>query len=303
MTLAPAVQSAITGAGLDPAAVENIARAALEEDLAGGTDVTTLSTVPEDHRSTADFVVRTDGVIAGLPVAMAVMNLRVGEDIDARTADGSAVRRGDVVLSVSGSTRAILTAERNALNLLCHLSGVATTTAAWVREVAGTGTVVRDTRKTTPGLRFLEKYAVRAGGGQNHRMGLSDQALIKDNHLVVAGGVRAALDAVRADHPGLTYEVECDTVEQVEEAVEAGAALILLDNMSVADLRKCVELAAGRARTEASGGLTLARAREVAQTGVDFLAVGALTHSAPALDVSLEVRAAQPRTIRTAAAC
>lgn len=292
MTLAPIVEDAIAAAGLDSAAVERVARAALDEDLAGGVDVTTISTVPEDHRSTADFVVRDAGVIAGLPVAMAVLDIRVGDTSDARTVDGNPVQPGEIVLSVSGPTREILTAERTALNLLCHLSGVASTTAKWVKEIEGTGTVVRDTRKTTPGLRVLEKYAVRAGGGKNHRMGLNDQALIKDNHLVVAGGVRLALDAVRNQYPGIIYEVECDTVAQVEEAVEAGAALILLDNMSLADTRKCVELVAGRARTEASGGLTLERAREVAETGVDFFAVGALTHSAAALDISLEVRGA-----------
>lgn len=291
MTLAPVVEEAIAAAGLDSEAIERLARAALDEDLAGGVDVTTLATVPENHRSTADFVVRDPGVIAGLPVAMAVLDLRVGETLTPRTTDGNAVQPGDVVLSVSGPTREILTAERTALNLLCHLSGVASTTAAWVKAIEGTGTVVRDTRKTIPGLRLLEKYAVRAGGGKNHRMGLNDQALIKDNHLVVAGGVRQALDAVRGDYPGIIYEVECDTVAQVEDAVEAGAALILLDNMSLADTRKCVELAAGRSQTEASGGLTLDRAREVAETGVDYLAVGALTHSARALDISLEVRA------------
>ncbi|HVX44494.1 MAG TPA: carboxylating nicotinate-nucleotide diphosphorylase [Mycobacteriales bacterium] len=292
MSLAPVVEEAIAAAGLDSATIERLARAALEEDLAGGVDVTTLSTVPEGHRSTADFVVKESGVIAGLPAAMAVLDIQVGETLTARTTDGNTVQAGDIVLSVSGPTREILTAERTALNILCHLSGVASTTAAWVKAVEGTGTVVRDTRKTTPGLRSLEKYAVRAGGGKNHRMGLNDQALIKDNHLVVAGGVGKALDAVRNAYPGLIYEVECDTVAQVEEAIEAGAALILLDNMSLADTRKCVELAAGRSQTEASGGLTLGRAREVAETGVDFLAVGALTHSAAALDISLEVRAA-----------
>lgn len=292
MSTSPSVAAAVQAVGLDPDAVAGIVRAALAEDLAGGVDVTTEWTVPADHRSTADVVVRGEGVLAGLPVALAVLDQVVDAEPQALLADGRAVRGGDVVATVTGPTRQILTAERTMLNLLCHLSGIASATAAWVAAVAGTGAVVRDTRKTTPGLRLLEKYAVRAGGGQNHRMGLSDQALIKDNHLVVAGGVDAALAAVRAHDPDIVCEVECDTIPQVEQALKSGAELILLDNMAPADLRTCVELAAGRARTEASGGLSLAHAREVAATGVDYLAVGALTHSAPALDIGLDLRPA-----------
>lgn len=206
--------------------------------------------------------------------------------------DGDHVCPGDTVLSVTGPLRSLLTCERTMLNLLCHLSGVATATRQWVDEVAGTGAVVRDTRKTLPGLRDLEKYAVRCGGGSNHRMALGDAALVKDNHVVAAGGITAAIRAVRAHSPDIGLEVECDTVDQVREAVAAGATLVLLDNMSTARLRESVAVtrALPDVRLEASGGLTLARAREVAQTGVDYLAVGALTHSSPALDLGLDIR-------------
>jgi nicotinate-nucleotide pyrophosphorylase (carboxylating) len=196
-------------------------------------------------------------------------------------------------MSVTGPTRALLTAERTALNLLGHLSGVATATRRWVEAVAGSGAAVRDTRKTTPGLRELEKYAVRCGGGVNHRMSLSDAALVKDNHVVAAGGVAEAFRAVRAGFPDVPVEVEADTLEQVVTAVEAGADLVLLDNMSPADMRRAVELVAGRAALEASGGLRLENAREAAASGVDYLSVGALTHSAPVLDIGADLR--EPR--------
>lgn len=196
-----------------------------------------------------------------------------------------------MLLSVRSRTRDLLTAERSALNLLCHLSGIATATRAWADALEGTGAVVRDTRKTTPGLRSLEKFAVRCGGGANHRMALSDAALVKDNHVVAAGGVAEAFRAVKAAYPDLPVEVEVDTLEQIPPVLEAGADLILLDNFPVAQLKEAVELVSGRAKLEASGGLTLATAREVAQTGVDYLAVGALTHSAPILDIGLDLRA------------
>jgi nicotinate-nucleotide pyrophosphorylase (carboxylating) len=272
---------------------ERLAALALAEDLAGGVDVTTLATVPAGQSSVAAVVARADGVVAGLPVAAAVFRARLGPDADVRllAADGDRVRAGDVLLEVGGPTRELLTAERSALKLLTHLSGIATLTARWVAEVAGTGAVVRDTRKTLPGLRAAEKYAVRCGGGANHRMGLHDQALIKDNHVLAAGGVTAAIRAVRAAAPGLVCEVECDTLDQVAEAVAEGASLVLLDNMDVATTRRAVELCrAHGTRTEASGGLTLDVARAVAETGVDYLAVGALTHSAPALDIALDLR-------------
>ena len=285
---------------LGPGEARRIAALALAEDLAGGVDVTTVATVPDGATGTADLVARAGGVVAGLPVAAAVFEdvlSAAGGDpaswsVRTLVADGSSVRPGTVLMTVTGPVRAILTGERSALNVLCRLSGVATATRAWVDALAGTGATVRDTRKTTPGLRAAEKYAVRCGGGLNHRMGLSDQALVKDNHVVAAGGVVPARRAGRARFPDLFCEVECDTLDQVREAVAEGAALVLLDNMDLATMREAVAVAhAGGARTEASGRLTLARAREVAATGVDHLAVGALTHSAPALDIGLDLRA------------
>lgn len=283
----------LVAAGLDPVAVEALVRSALAEDLAGGVDVTSYATVPADQHATADFVARGAGVVAGLPVVEAVLavvgdgSVRV-ESVGVR--DGDRVAPGAVLLTASGQTRDLLTGERTALNLLCHLSGIATLTRSWVDAVAGTKAAVRDTRKTTPGLRHLEKYAVRCGGGVNHRMSLSDAALVKDNHVVAAGGVGAAFDAVRARWPGLPVEVEVDSLEQLTSALDAGADLVLLDNMSPALLREAVALTAGRARLEASGGLSLESARAVAETGVDYLAVGALTHSAPVLDIGLDLR-------------
>ena len=289
MTLSPPTLEALAGAGLDPAAVEDLARRTVAEDLAGGVDVTSVATVPERLHGVAAFVPRSPGVVAGIPVAMAVLDA-VGDVELTATPDGRSVVAGETVLTAQGPVRALLTAERSALNLLCHLSGVATLTRRWVDAVAGTGARVRDTRKTTPGLRALEKYAVRAGGGQNHRMALSDAALVKDNHVVAAGGVVAAFAAVREAFPGLAVEVECDTVAQVREVVAAGADLVLLDNMSLADLREATALCrSAGVLTEASGGLSLDSARAVAETGVDFLAVGALTHSAPVLDLGVDL--------------
>jgi nicotinate-nucleotide pyrophosphorylase (carboxylating) len=279
---------------LDPAEATRLARLALAEDLAGGVDLTTLATVPDGQRATARLVAREDGVLAGLPVAAAVFTERLGAAAGAAVRplaqDGDRVRAGQLLMEVTGPTRELLTAERSALNLLTHLSGVATSTAGWVAEVAGTGALIRDTRKTMPGLRAAEKYAVRCGGGFNHRMGLHDQALIKDNHVVAAGGVAAAMRAVHSRYPEVFCEVECDTLAQVEEAVGEGAVLVLLDNMAPPVLRQAVAICRPHGtRTEASGGLTLATAREVAQTGVDYLAVGALTHSAPVLDIGLDL--------------
>ncbi len=301
---------ALVAAGLDPEHVAGLVARALAEDLAGGVDVTSAATIPADRTDTGDMVSRMDGVVAGLPVAAAVFDLAalgpLGTSIgdspiktEMRVSDGSPVRPGEVLATVCGPTRALLTAERTALNLLCHLSGVATLTRRWVDAVAGTGAAIRDTRKTTPGLRLLEKYAVRCGGGVNHRMSLSDAGLVKDNHVLAAGGVAAAFAAFRREFPGLAVEVECDSLADVEAALAAGADLLLLDNMSTVDMAVAVKLAAGGAvRLEASGGLSLAGAREVAGTGVDYLAVGALTHSAPVLDIGLDLRpagAAGPR--------
>jgi len=306
---------ALGAAELDPTHVAGIVRRALDEDLAGGMDVTSVATIPARHHGTADLVARAEGVVAGLPVVAAVFDLvdtitadayigsaeewRDGPDslaaspirVSPQVSDGDLVRPGDVLLAVSGPIRALLTAERTALNMVSHLSGVATLTRRWVDAVSGTGAVIRDTRKTLPGLRALEKYAVRCGGGVNHRMSLSEAALVKDNHVAAAGGVAAAFAAVRKAFPGVAVEVECDSVDQVADAVQAGADLILLDNMALADLVRAVQLAKPHGvQLEASGGLTLEGARAVAQTGVDFLAVGALTHSAPALDVGMDLR-------------
>jgi nicotinate-nucleotide pyrophosphorylase (carboxylating) len=292
MTLSEPLARRLSAAGLDAAAVEALVRATLAEDLAGGVDVTSTATVPADQVSTGDFVARADGVVAGLPVAEAVLEVVTsgGARFSAHVADGDAVVRGDVLASVTAATRALLTGERTALNLLCHLSGVASLTRRWVDAVAGTGAAIRDTRKTTPGLRALEKYAVRCGGGVNHRMGLSDAALVKDNHVVAAGGVAPAFAAVRAMWPGLPVEVEVDTLDQLDEVLAAGADLVLLDNMSPELMRTAVARTAGRARLEASGGLTLQTAAQVAATGVDYLSAGALTHSAPVLDIALDLR-------------
>ncbi len=293
MTLSADLTGRLAGAGLDPGAVEALIRAALAEDLAGGVDVTSYATVPQDQVATADFVARAGGVMAGLPVAEAVMAV-AGEGsvgvLNDGFSDGDLVSPGALLLTVSGPTRVLLTGERTSLNLLGHLSGIATLTRRWVDAVEGTGAAVRDTRKTTPGLRMLEKYAVRCGGGVNHRMSLSDAALVKDNHVVAAGGVAAAFEAVRGMWPGLPVEVEVDSLDQLSSALDAGADLVLLDNMPPAMLREAVLLTAGRARLEASGGLSLDSARAVAETGVDYIAVGALTHSAPVLDIGLDLR-------------
>ncbi|MFE6051169.1 carboxylating nicotinate-nucleotide diphosphorylase [Kitasatospora sp. NPDC056446] len=291
--LDPQLAELLEQAGLDPVEVEDIATLALAEDLAGGEDVTSVATVPADAVATADFTARQAGVVAGLRIAEAVVSLVCEEEfeVERHVEDGDRVAAGQVLLSVRSRTRDLLTAERSALNLLCHLSGIATATRAWADALEGTGAVVRDTRKTTPGLRALEKFAVRCGGGANHRMALSDAALVKDNHVVAAGGVAEAFRAVRAAYPDLPVEVEVDTLEQIAPVLEAGADLILLDNFTVDLLKEAVALVSGRAKLEASGGLTLADAREVAQTGVDYLAVGALTHSSPILDIGLDLRA------------
>jgi len=296
----------LEGAGLDVADVIRAVWSALDEDFRYGPDVTSAATVA-GRTVSADMVVREAGVVAGLPVAQAVFDLLtdyLGEGtktvgplvtVTALVADGTAVAPGDAVLRVSGDAVAVLGAERTMLNFVTHLSGIASATRQWADAVAGTGAGVRDTRKTLSGLRSLQKYAVRCGGGENHRMGLGDAALVKDNHVAAAGGIAAAVRAVRAAaRPGLVIEVECDSVAQVREALDAGARFILLDNMPVPVLREAV--AAARAydgvRLEASGGLRLANAREVAATGVDYLSVGGLTHSSRALDLGLDYRGA-----------
>ena len=285
------IEALLFSAGLNPDSVVELARRALEEDLDGGVDVTTQATVPAGQRAVLDLVARKPGVAAGVPVAAAVFCV-VADGLDIRmiATDGQRVASGDVLVSVTGSTHDLLRAERPALNLLGHLSGIATATRMWVDAVAGTSAQIRDTRKTTPGMRKLEKYAVRCGGGVNHRMSLSDAALVKDNHVVAAGGVAAAFEAVRREFPGVPVEVEVDSLEQLDEVLAAGADLVLLDNFSVDLMRVAVERTAGRSRLEASGGLSLDVAAAVAATGVDYLAVGALTHSAPVLDIGADLR-------------
>ncbi|MBB5805115.1 nicotinate-nucleotide pyrophosphorylase (carboxylating) [Saccharothrix ecbatanensis] len=274
---------------LDMRDVRRVIATALEEDLRYGADATTEATVPADAVAVAELTPRAAGVLAGVPVALEVFRQVTDVEVLERREDGDKAVPGEPALVLRGSVRGLLTAERTALNLLCHLSGVATLTAAWVDEIAGTKARVRDSRKTLPGLRLLEKYAVRRGGGVNHRLGLGDAVLIKDNHVRAAGSVRAAMAAVRAHAPHLPCEVEVDSLEQLDEAVAEGAELVLLDNFTVADCAEAVRRAGG-VRLEASGGLTLAVARAYAETGVDYLAVGGLTHSAPALDLGLDLR-------------
>ena len=287
----------LTHAALDAELVTTQVQRALDEDLLYGPDVTTSSTVPTGQSVTAAFVSRKGGVVSGLPVVAVALDLVVGPDnwrVSHMMTDADALAPGDEALTIEAPTVALLTAERTALNFLCHLSGVATLTAKWVSAVAGTGVRVRDTRKTTPGMRVLEKYAVRCGGGMNHRMGLGDAALVKDNHVVAAGGVAAAVHAVRAAAPSISLEVECDSLTQVQQAVAADVELVLLDNMSVNELSEVVQwvrATAPQTKLEASGGLTLDTVAAVAGTGVDYVAVGALTHSAPTLDIGLDVRA------------
>jgi nicotinate-nucleotide pyrophosphorylase (carboxylating) len=264
---------------------------ALAEDVDGGEDITSVATVSGTERVVADFVARRDGVIAGLDMARAVLEEVGLTDISVFIQDGDHVSAGKALMSVRGDTRAILLAERTALNFLGHLSGIATLTSAWVSAVAGTNCKIRDTRKTTPGMRVLEKYAVRMGGGTNHRMSLSDAALIKDNHIAAAGGVAQAFSRVRAQFPTAEIEIEVDTLDQLAEVLPLKPDLILLDNMNPALCRKAVEVVAGQCKLEASGGISLENAQSFAQTGVDYLAIGALTHSAPVLDIGLDLRA------------
>ena len=268
--------------------LERIVHAALAEDIGGG-DVTTEATVPEDAIGTAELLVKEPGVVCGVRAAEATFRALDPEiQFEAFATDGDVVDAPTVVARVSGSERAILTGERVALNFLGRLSGIATLTRRYVDAIDDTGVAVLDTRKTTPGLRALEKYAVVSGGGRNHRFGLDDAVLVKDNHLRATGSIAAAVELVRAA-TDLPVEVECETLDQVRDALEAGVDAILLDNMSLEQLRQAVALAGGRARLEASGGVSLDTIRPIAETGVDEISVGALTHSARALDVSLEL--------------
>lgn len=295
--LPQALVDEIAAAGLDPRAVYDHVVLAFDEDLPGGADDVTSAAMPDMGRAVADIVAREPGVVAGLAVAELAFRYALdGEvEISARRADGSPVQPGDVVLTVAGPVKGVLTAERTALNFASHLSGVATATAAWVDAIAGTDARVLDTRKTLPGWRALQKYAVRCGGGVNHRLSLVDRAMVKDNHAIAVGGVVAAYRAVVAANPGLRVEVEVMDLAELRAVLDAGCTEVLLDNMSTADMREAVLIndKAGRPATlEASGGLTIERAREVAETGVDFISVGALTHSVNVFDLGLDFRAA-----------
>ena len=296
------IEALVTTAGLDLDALSLIISEALDEDLGGrgvlpagtgsGLDVTSVATIPAASSARGDCVVRQPGTVAGLPVAaytVASVCAPAGDfELALHATDGDRVTRGDVLISVTGNARALLRAERVALNLITMISGVATATRAWVDALAGTNTTVRDSRKTLPGLRMLQKYAVRVAGGINHRMSLADAALIKDNHVIAAGGVVEAYRAVRQSFPDVQVEVEVTSAEQARQVVAAGATEILLDNMSADAMSAIVAELAHLATFEASGGLTLLNAAEVARTGVNFIAVGAITHSAHALDIALD---------------
>lgn len=292
--LSPGVRDGLADAALDPDAVAALVRRAVAEDLGGGVDVTTVATIAPEQRSRASFGARAAGVVAGITVARAVLEVVCGPgavEAAPQRRDGDRVGRGDVVLEVTAPTAGLLTAERTALNLLCHLSGVATLTRRWADALQGTGARVRDTRKTMPGMRALQKYAVRCGGGVNHRMGLWDAALVKDNHVAAAGGLAQAFAAVGRRFPDVPREIEVDTLDGLREVLALGADLVLLDNFTPAAMREAVAVRDAlhpTARLEASGGLTLEVAAEVGATGVDYIAVGELTHSARVLDLGLD---------------
>jgi nicotinate-nucleotide pyrophosphorylase (carboxylating) len=292
MTSKEQVYENLRSNGLEPELVQALVDLAISEDLMGGTDVTSLATIPEIQISELDLVTRSPGVIAGINIA-ALVFLSVARkkiDIELCVEDSKKVEANTCLLTAKGSTIELLTAERTALNFLGHLSGIATTTNKWVNEISGTNAKVRDTRKTTPGLRLLEKYAVKAGGGTNHRMSLNDQALIKDNHIVASGSIKSAVEKVKDKFPELEFEVEVDNLDQLNEALAVNTKLILLDNFSIDELKKAVLVVNKKAKLEASGGITLENARKIAETGVDFMAVGALTHSAPVLDIGGDLR-------------
>jgi nicotinate-nucleotide pyrophosphorylase (carboxylating) len=283
-------RSALANQGLNPDLVQAIVELALSEDLADGPDVTTLATIPKNHISVLNLVARNSGIIAGSQVARLVFELLSDEiNVKVHVNDGEAVTAAEVIISATGPTQTLLTAERTALNFLTHLSGIATFTNKWVQAVSATNCKIRDTRKTIPGLRHLQKYAVRCGGGVNHRMSLNDAALIKDNHVLVSGSAAAAYENVKKSVSNQTIQIEVDSLTQIPEAIKAGAKFILLDNFSINDMKIAVEKYAKDVKFEASGGLTLETAAAVASTGVDYLAIGALTHSAPNLDIGADL--------------
>jgi nicotinate-nucleotide pyrophosphorylase (carboxylating) len=270
--------------------IQSLIDMAIAEDIPAGVDITSHATIDQNQVGVAEYRLRESGVIAGIPIAVAVLDKLGVADIEVPITCAHENSAGTVVLTARGSIRSLLLAERTTLNFLTHLSGIATVTRRWVDEVSETKCQVRDTRKTTPGWRTLEKYAVRMGGGTNHRMSLSDAALIKDNHIVAAGGVLKAFEMVRSKYPNAEIEIEVDTIDQLKEVLQGDPDLIMLDNMSVEQCREAVAIVNGKTKLEASGGLSLENAKVYAQTGVDFIAVGALTHSAKALDIGLDLR-------------
>ena len=288
IVISQSLSKLITDQGLNPDAINSKVSEALSEDSITD-DLTSQATINQSQVSNARFVTRKSGVIAGCLVAAAVLEQCGIKEYELLVKDGQEVSANTELIRLKAETRAILKAERTALNFLSHLSGIATFTNLWVKEVSSSKTAIRDTRKTTPGLRELEKYAVRMGGGLNHRMNLSDQALIKDNHIAAAGSVSQAINRVKKAAPGALIEVEVDTLEQLKEALQCSVEIVLLDNMSIEQTKAAVEIARGsNTKLESSGGLKLENAAAYAATGVDYLAVGALTHSAPVLDIGLD---------------
>ena len=286
--ISPSLVKKLEEAGLDVADVNQRVAQALAEDAHGG-DLTSKATISAEQISSAKFVSRKSGVLSGTLVAAVVLEHCGITNYEILKGDGTTVNAGEAIISVNGDTRSILLAERTALNFLSHLSGISALTSQWVKEVAGTKTQVRDTRKTTPGLRELEKYAVRMGGGTNHRMTLTDGALIKDNHIAAAGSVAEAINRVKREFPGVEIEVEVDSLEQLKEALQVGVDIVLLDNMNIEQTKAAVEIAKNsNTKLESSGGLKIENAAAYAATGVDYLAVGALTHSAPVLGIGLD---------------
>lgn len=276
--------------GLSPNHIFQQVKEAISEDLAGGEDITSVATITDSQVSTADFICRADGIVSGLHVAAAVLEYCGINHYEVLVDEGAKVSAGKILVTVQANTRKLLLAERTAINFLSHLSGISTSTSKWVSELSGTKCKVRDTRKTTPGLRQLEKFAVRMGAGLNHRISLSESALIKDNHIVAAGSITNAFKLVKQKFPNKKVEIEVDTLEQLSEAILLKPDLILLDNMSVDQCIKAVSITNGTVKLEASGGLTLENAKAYANTGIDYMAVGALTHSAPILDIGLDFR-------------
>jgi len=276
--------------GLSPNHIFQQVKDAISEDLAGGQDLTSVATITQSQVSTADFVTRTGGVVSGLHVVAAVLEYCGVNHYEVLVDEGAKVLAGKVLITAQGNTQKLLLAERTALNFLSHLSGISTLTNQWVSEISGTKCQIRDTRKTTPGLRMLEKFAVRMGGGTNHRLSLSQAALIKDNHIMAAGSISAAFNATKKIFPDKSIEIEVDSIDQLNEAVKLKPDLILLDNMSVEQCSQAVLISAGLVKLEASGGIAISNAKSYAATGVDYLAIGSLTHSAPALDIGLDFR-------------